>query len=159
MATPSQSKRQCVVLYGATNAFPPKRDNKRQNRASIESTTETLEQETQSIESPEITTATVEHETKSIESVAFTTSTWKDELQKKLDKTSNKLNVTIAANKKQMENDFQSNLQNELKDFQTTLMSSVKNMITKKNEGINNCNATIISRNSGSSDGTIFSKK
>ena len=137
MATPRQSKRPCVVLYGVTNVFPPKRDNKRQNRASIESTTETLEQENQSIESPEITTATVEHETQSIESVAFTTSTRKDELQDKLDETSNKLNVTIAANKQQMEHDFTSNLQNELKDFQTTLMSSsVENMITKKMEAL-----------------------
>ena len=136
VATPRQSKRPCVVLYGATNVFPPKRDNKRQNRTSIESTTETLEQETQSIESPEITTATVEHETQSIESVAFTTSTWKDDLQDKLDETSDKLNATIAANKQQMEQDFTSNLQNELKDFQTTLMSSVENMITKKMEAL-----------------------
>ena len=85
VTTPRQSKRPCVVLYVATNVFPPKRGNKRQNRASIETTTETIEQETKSIESPEITTATVEHETQSIESVAFTTSTWKDELQDKLD--------------------------------------------------------------------------
>ena len=115
VATPRQSKRPCVVLYGANNVFPPIRDTKRQNRAPTNNTTTTIEQDSQSIES-----------------VDFTTSTWKDELQDKLDETSNKLNATIAANKKQMENDFQSNLQNELKDFQTTLMSSVENMITKK---------------------------
>ena len=77
VATPRQSKRSCVVLYGATNVFPPKRANKRQNIASFETTTETIEQETQLIESPEFTTATVEQETQSIESVDITTSTWK----------------------------------------------------------------------------------
>ena len=35
VVTPRQSKRPCDVLYGATNVFPPKRENKRQNRASI----------------------------------------------------------------------------------------------------------------------------
>ena len=48
---------------------------------------------------PETTTATVEQETQFIESVDFTTSTWTNELHDKLDETLNKLNATIAANK------------------------------------------------------------
>ena len=40
----------------------------------------------------------------------------------------------MTANKQQMEHDFKSDLQNELKDFQTTPMSSVGNMITKQME-------------------------
>ena len=94
--------------------FPPIQENKRQNRTPSETTT-----------------ATIEQETRSIESVYFTTFTWKDALQDKLDKISNKLNATITANKQQMENDFQGDLQNKLKDFQTTLMLSAENMITK----------------------------
>ena len=61
MATARQSKRPCVVLYGANNVFPLIGENKRQNRAP-----------------PETTTSTVEQETQSIESVDFTTSIWKD---------------------------------------------------------------------------------
>ena len=44
--------------------------------------------------------------------------------------------MTIAVNKQQMEHDFTSNIQNELKDFQTTLMSLTENMITKKVEAL-----------------------
>ena len=64
------------------NVSPKIQESKRQNRATSETTT-----------------ATVEQETKSIESVDFTTSTLKDELQDKLIRPSNKLNATIAANK------------------------------------------------------------
>ena len=99
--------------------FPFKKGKQKQNRAP-----------------PETTTSTVEQETQSIESVDFTTSTWKDELQDRLDETSNKLNVTIATNKQQMEYDFISDLQNELKDFQTALMSLVENMTSKKMEAL-----------------------
>ena len=39
----------CCTIW-SDQSFPPKRENKRQNKASLETTTETIEQETQSIE-------------------------------------------------------------------------------------------------------------
>ena len=124
------------MYYIERTKFPAKRENKRQNRTSPETTTATVEQETQSIKSPETTASTVEQETQSIESVDFTTSTWKDELQDRLDEISNKFNAIIVTNKQQMEHDFAINLQNKLKDFQPTLISSVGNMIIKKIESL-----------------------
>ena len=94
-----------MLYYIERTKFPAKRGNKRQNRASPETTTATVEQETQSIKSPETTASTVEQETQSIESVDFTTSTWKDELQDRLDKISKKFNAIIVTNKQQMEHD------------------------------------------------------
>ena len=81
MATSRQSKRPCVVLYGANNTFPKIREIKRQNRY------------------PSVTKlATEEQETQTIESVDFETFNWRDKLQETTDETSNKLNVTITAN-------------------------------------------------------------
>ena len=57
--------------------------------------------------------------------------TWKDELQEKIAKTSDKLNEIIVE-KNTNETWFQKSLQHELKDFQETLVLAVDKIITTK---------------------------